>query len=130
MPVIYRIDGTKRIIRTRCIGQVTVDEVIDHFRVLERDADCPERLDVLLDVSEATSIPLSENLRQVTQEIGRIRSRVQFDSCAIVACGDVLFGMMRMFEVFAEKYFRETCAFRAIGDAEAWLASRQQLDQR
>ena len=115
MPVTYQIDRTNRIIRTRCIGPVTVDEVSDHFRVLERDADCPDRVDVLLDLSEATAVPQSENLKQVTQEIGRIRSRVQFDICAIVACRDELL-MMRMFEVFAEEYFRETRGFRAAGE--------------
>ena len=57
MPVIYQIDRANGIIRTRCVGPVTIDEVIDHFRQLERDADCPERLDVLLDISEETSVP-------------------------------------------------------------------------
>ena len=93
------------------------------MRAIARNS-MPRTLGRLLDVSEATSIPQSESLRQVTQEIGGIRSRVQFDSCAIVACGDVLFGMMRMFEVFAEQYFRESYVFRTTSEAEAWLASQ------
>jgi hypothetical protein len=124
MPVVYQIDGDRKIIRTRCIDPLTVEEVLEHFRTLERDSNCPERLDVLLDVSEATSVPLSENLRQVTREIGRVRSRVQFGTCAIVASKDALFGMMRMFEVFAGNYFRETRVFRVLAEAEAWLASQ------
>jgi SpoIIAA-like len=125
MPVIYQIDRANGIIRTRCVGPVTIDEVIDHFRQLERDADCPERLDVLLDISEETSVPESEDLREVTREIRRIRNRVQFDRCAIVASRDVLVGMMRMFAVFTEEYFRETRVFRDAGYAEAWLVSQQ-----
>jgi hypothetical protein len=124
MPVVYQIDGDKKIIRTRCIEPLTVEEVLEHFRTLERDPSCPERLDVLLDVSEATSVPLSENLRQVTREISRVRSRVQFGTCAIVASKDALFGMMRMFEVFTENYFIETRVFRVLAEAEAWLASQ------
>jgi len=124
MPVVYQIDGDKKIIRTRCLEPLTVEEVLEHFRTLERDPNCPERLDVLLDVSEATSVPLSENLRQVTREMARVRSRIQFGTCAIVASSDALFGMMRMWEVFAEDYFRETHVFRAVADAEAWLASQ------
>jgi hypothetical protein len=103
---------------------VTIEEVIDHFRVLEEDPDCPDRMDVLLDLSEETSVPESENLRDITSEISRIRGRVQFGACAIVACTDVLFGMLRMFEVFAEDYFRETCVFRTVSEAEGWLASQ------
>jgi hypothetical protein len=124
MPVKYQIDKTNRIIRTRCTGPVTIEEVVVHFRLLERDPDCPDRVDVLLDLSEQTSIPKKENLQEVTGQIRRIRGRVQFGTCAIVACTDVLFGMLRMFEVFAEQYFRKLRVFRTASEAEAWLASQ------
>jgi hypothetical protein len=124
MPVFYKIGGDG-IIRTRCVGDVTLDEVIDHFRVLERDPDCPDRLDVLLDLTEMGSVPRSDQLRAVSREIGRIQDRVRFGACAIVACTDVLFGMSRMFEVFAQERFRETCVFRAVDEAEAWLHSER-----
>ena len=121
MPVTYQIDKTKRIIHTRCIGPVTIKDVIDHFRVLGRDPNCPDHVDVLLDLSEQTSIPTNENLRDVTREIGRIQNNVQFGACAIVACSDALFGMLRMLEVFTEEYFRESHVFRTTSEAEAWL---------
>ena len=124
MPVNYQIDKVNRIIRTKCIGPVTIEEVVEHFRVLERDPDCPDRVDVLLDLSEQTSIPKKENLQEVTGQIRKIRGRVQFGACAIIACTDALFGMLRMFEVFANEYFRESCVFRAASEAEAWLASQ------
>jgi hypothetical protein len=98
VPVVYQIDGDKKIIRTRCLEPLTVEEVLEHFRTLERDPKGPERLDVLLDVSAAPSVPLSENLRQVTREIGRVRSRVQFGTCAIVASKDAFFGKCCNFE--------------------------------
>jgi len=126
MPVTYQIDKANNIIRTKCIGPVTIEEVIDHFRVLERDPDCPERLDVLLDLSEQTSIPRKENLEEVTREISRIRGSVRFGACAIVACTDALYGMLRMFEVFAERCFRESYVFRTTAEAEAWLTARHQ----
>ena len=127
MSVTYHIDKVKGIIRTRCIGNVTFDEVVDHFRELERDPDCPDRLDALLDLSETTSIPEANQLRAVSYQIGRIRERVKFNACAIVACKEVLFGMMRMFEIFAQEQFRMTCVFREVGEAEAWLTSQQSL---
>ena len=124
MPVRYEIDKAKRMIHTKCSGAVTLEEVIDHFRVLEKDPDCPHQLDVLLDLTEQTSIPRSENLRDVAREISRIRGTIQFGTCAIVAGSGVLFGMLRMFEVFTEPYFRRTCVFRTAPEAEAWLASQ------
>lgn len=124
MPVTYTIDKGNRIIHTKCSGPVTIEEVIDHFHGLEQDPDCPELVDVLLDLSEETSIPTKQNLQEVASEISRVRGRVQFGNCAIVACTDALFGMLRMFEVFTEKYFQRTFVFRTTLDAENWLRSR------
>lgn len=126
MPVTYEIDFAARLIHTKCSGPITVADVIDHFRVLEQDPLCPDHADVLLEVLDGTSVPKSEELRHVSRSIARIRHRVQFGDCAIVAETNVLFGMMRMFEVFAEAYFRRTKAFRNVGDAEKWLASQRQ----
>ncbi len=125
MPVTYKIDKTNRLIRTRCYGEVTIEEVLEHFRVLGQDPGVPDQVDVLLDSSEQTSVPQKENLRQVTEAISRIRGRVHFGSLAIVATGNALFGMLRMFEVFVEQYFTETCVFHTLGEAEAWLAVRR-----
>ena len=116
---------TNRLNHTTCTGPLTVAEVVDHFRVLEQDPCCPDRVDVLLDVQDGTTAPKSEELHRVTRAIARIRGRVQFGTCAIVAPTDVLFGKMRMFEVFAEDYFHQTQVFRTAGEAEVWLASQR-----
>ena len=125
MPVSYQIDETEGIIRTKCAGNVTLDEVIDHFGLLERDPKCPNHLDVLLDLSETTSLPKTDQLKAVSSEIGRIRKSVRFDACAIVACRDALFGMARMFEVLAEDLFRVTRVLRTLDEAEKWLDSQR-----
>jgi hypothetical protein len=130
MPVTYRIDKARGIIRTRCVGAVTFDEVIGHFRELEHALECAERLDVLLDLSELASLPHAHQLRAVGQEIGRIGDRIRFDHCAIVARTDVVFGMMRMFEVFAAERFRSIGVFREEGEAETWLTSQALQDGR
>ena len=125
MPVVYEIDRENKIIRTRCIGPVTLAEVVDHFRTLVQDPNRPECLDVLLDLSEETSVPTKEELEEVTRALHNARSKVQFGSCAIIAVKDALFGMARMWEVFAERYFHGTYVFRSIPEAEAWLASHR-----
>jgi hypothetical protein len=124
MPVTYKIDRANGLIRTRCIGDVTLEEVIDHFRVLGRDPECPSYLNVLLDLSQQTSLPKTDNLRDVAHAVNRIRGHVRFGACAIVACTDAMFGMLRMFEVFVEHYFRQTSVFRTLPEAEVWLASQ------
>ena len=126
MPVTYAIDTKERVIRTRCVGMATLAEVVAHFRELERDPDCADRLDVLLDLSEMTSLPRALDIKAVPFEVARVREKVRFDACAIVAPTDPLFGMLRMFEVLAERYFRVIHVFRTRAEAEAWLKLERQ----
>lgn len=121
MPVTYRIDRTRQLLHTRCIGEVVFEEVRQHFAALRQDPDCPERLDVLLDLSEMTTLPATDQLRTVTDEIARIRPQVRFGRCAIIASREALFGMARMFEVFAERFFSETRVFRSEAEGTGWL---------
>jgi len=125
MPVRYQIDKANGLIRTRCVGDVTVQEVVDHFQTLAQDPDCPDYLDVLLDLSKQTSLPQSDELREVTEAIRRVRDRVRFGYCAIVASTDALFGMLRMFQVFTEDLFGEAHVYRSMADAEGWLVARR-----
>jgi hypothetical protein len=127
MPVTYVIDQQEKLIRTRCVGNVLVGEVIDHFRTLERDPACPDRLDVFLDLSETTSLPFTTEITAVAQEINRVRKKVRFGACAVLATSDALFGMMRMFAVLAGAYFSEIRVFRSAGEAEAWLSVQRSL---
>jgi hypothetical protein len=123
MPVTYQIDHESGLIRTRCEGDVTFAEVVGHFRELERDADLPARLDVLLDLTEMSSIPESHQLRSVASEVARLRQRLEWGSCAIVASRDVLFGMSRMLQVFVEPNVASAKVFRELDQARRWLAS-------
>jgi hypothetical protein len=125
MPVLYEIDRANGLIRTRCVGNVQFPEIVAHFETLVNDPDCPERLDVLLDLTQQTTLPDSEKLRGVTHEIAKIRDRVRFDACAIVAPTDALFGLLRMFEVFAQEQFRATRVFRTEDEAEQWLMAER-----
>jgi hypothetical protein len=125
MPVLYQIDKRNKVIRTKCVGNVTLPEVIHHFHTLEHDPDCPDRLDVLLDLREMTSLPSDDQLRGVSEEIRRVRDRVTFGACAIVAASDAIFGTAKIFEVFAARGFRATRVVRGPSEAEAWLAEQR-----
>jgi hypothetical protein len=128
MPVSYEFDEARATIHTRCTGAVTLAEVLGHFRELARDPDCPGRLDVLLDLGRLESLPSSNQLRSVSQEVADLRTRVAFGLGAIVAPTDALFGMMRMFEVFASAYFKDVHVFRSLDEAQAWLSIERTAD--
>jgi hypothetical protein len=100
--------------------------VIRHFRELQRDPVCPDRVDVFLDLRETTSLPESGQLNAVCNEIASIRERVAFGVCAIVAGEDELFGMMRVFESLTQPYFRKIKTFWVAAEAEKWLTLQRQ----
>ncbi|HYM77943.1 MAG TPA: hypothetical protein VE377_18355 [Candidatus Dormibacteraeota bacterium] len=129
MPVTYSMDSARRLIRTTCSGPVTSREVIEHFRTLRQDPLRTGELDVLLNVSDAELIPDSSDLGRVVAELRAQEGELPFRLCAIVAPSDPWFGMMRMFEVFAGKYFRAIRVFRDMAAAETWLGSRE-MDNR
>lgn len=76
MPVTDKIDAEKKIIRTKCTGDVTLQEVMDHFRCLSRGPNRPQRLDVFLDLSEAESVPDTRQIFLVVSQLKRIRGEV------------------------------------------------------
>jgi hypothetical protein len=121
--ITWTLDEGSRVIRTLGIGDVTAGEVASHLDELDGRLDPGVRFDVLLDLGGCTSLPTSEQLRAIAAQLGRLGGRHRFGRCAIVAQRDALFGMTRMFEVFAQEQFAETRAFRAADEAERWLSA-------
>jgi hypothetical protein len=121
MPVTYEFDPDFGFVWTRCVGATTLDEVRAHFAGLEMDPTTPARLDVLLDLSMMTSLPESNQLQAIVDELRRLKPRIDWGACAIVAVNDALFGMSRMFEVFAAQQFTRTRVFRDFSTARNWL---------
>ena len=123
--VTYKIDLNDRLIRTECSGNVTLPEVVAHFQEIAADPECPAYLDVLLDMRTLSSLPKSGELQAVTREVRKVRDKVRFGFCAIVVEREVLFGMFRMFEVFAQDHFAAIHVFRVLSEAESWLAAQR-----
>ena len=81
---------------------------------------------MLLNVSDADSLPATTQLGAVAAELAVVRAKVQFGNCAVVATRNAMFGMMRMFEVMAARYFEAIHVFRSSAEAEAWLVAQRE----
>ena len=129
MPVHYAIDTERKLIRTRCTGFVTFEEVSEHFQVLRLDPQFRDRFDVLLDLTECTSVPTEDQLRAVVPQMDVLSGGWRLGACAIIVANDELYGVCRMLEVFAEDVFSGTGVFRSAEEGEQWLSSLQQMRQ-
>ena len=128
MSIEYEIDEGRRLIQTRCAGPVTPSEVSEHFRVLAADPAAGGALDVLLDFSDLTDFPTSDQVQSIAFEIRDLLPKIAWRHCAVVAPRDVTFGIGRMFEMLSDRSFRATMVFRKREEAEHWLASRDRED--
>lgn len=71
MPITYQIDSHSKTIRTKCVGHLTLPEVVEHFNALERDRECPRHANVFLDLSEVSSLPETRQLSFVVTQMKR-----------------------------------------------------------
>ena len=123
MPITYEIDTANRLIVTRCVGHTELREVISHFQELVNDPRRPAVLDVLLDLTEMTTVPDSGQLHAAASATAEATSHIQFDHCAIIAASEPTRGLAMVWEMFARQSFRATGVFRTYEEAKTWLAS-------
>jgi hypothetical protein len=123
MPISYQIDPGRRLIVTRCIGNISLTEVLQHFERLISDPECPPVLNVLLDLTEMTAVPDSGQLHTAASATADASRHVRFDHCAIVASTEQTRGIGMIWQMFAQQSFRATETFRTFEEAQGWLAS-------
>ena len=81
MPVTYQLDRAGRLVVTTCAGEVTLCDVLEHFRELEAQPSLLERLDSLDDASRAAmASPGAAEVRHATMPSRYRRIRRLADS--------------------------------------------------
>jgi hypothetical protein len=95
--------------------------VQEHFQELARVWPPVDRLNVLLDVRDQTSLPTLRELEEVAAEIDTHIGPWRFGRCAVVTELDLLLGSMEMFEVLVGRFFDAVEIFRTPSAAMAWL---------
>jgi hypothetical protein len=124
MSITYTIDQDRQIIFTEILGKITLQDVLEHFRMLKTDHNVPPNLDVLLDLRQTKSIPSTQQIELITEEIHHLQSKIAWRYCAIVASEPALYGMARVLGVIAEKIFSEIQVFYTYDEAIIWLESK------
>ena len=123
MPVKYTISVQNALIVTRCFGHVTLAEVQEHFQELARVWPPVHRLDVLLDLTDQTSLPTLRDLEEAATELNKEIGPKQFGRCAIVTELE-LHESMQIFEVLVCQLFDAIEFFETPQAALAWLVPK------
>jgi hypothetical protein len=125
MPITYRIDHENRIVIARGYGTFTDDDVFNYQRAAWSGRDVVG-YDELVDMTYVSEIELPSVQR--VQDLASVAANMDLTSApsrfAIVAPGDLAFGLGRMFQAYREGENRSTKnvrVFRSLKEALAFL---------
>jgi hypothetical protein len=120
MPVSYRIEPAMHLVLSRARGRFTNAELRDFYHQLAADPRFRPEYCQLSNVDDVTEFELDSWM------IAQVASWPIFDvgtRRAIVAAGDVGFGLARMFSSYGERVGQDVRVFRTEAEALAWLNS-------
>ncbi len=122
MPVTTEIISSRRLVVSRAIGVLVLDELADGQNKLLDHPEFDPSYNHLFDMSGVTRV---EDIR--TSELERF-ALVRIFSCtsrrAIVAPEDLVYGYARMYEVFSLSSEENLAVFRNEDEAMAWLETK------
>jgi hypothetical protein len=121
MPFTYRIDSTADILFLKSEGVVTQPERLETLRACTNDPGYGTTSRTLMDVSTATSVPTFSELRELVGFLQGPLAKVGPRRVAIVALGDVSFGVARQFQALLGSAPASIQVFRNEDEALEWL---------
>ncbi len=127
MAITYRIDFERRIVLAAVSGTLAEDQILAYQAEVWTRVDVTG-FDELIDMSAVVSIegpvPIADRIRDIAGAAAASDPLKGTSKFAIVAPGDLAFGLGRMYATFRELDSRTTRTvrvFREMGDALQWL---------
>jgi hypothetical protein len=127
IPIHFQIDHDRRIVMARCVGTMTDRDVFDYQRSAWSG---PETTgyDEIMDMSETEDIavPSAQRVRDLATVSAGMDTRVPTSKFAIVAPGDLAYGLGRMYQAYRqldERSTKQVAVFRTMEEARQWIGS-------
>jgi hypothetical protein len=125
MPITYRIDHEIRLVIARGYGTLTDDDIFGYQRDVSSREDA-RGYNALVDMTDVSEIkpPSAQRVQDLAAVAAQMDAVSPPSRFAIVAPGDLAFGLGRMFQVQRELQkgsTREVRVFRILSDALAFL---------
>jgi hypothetical protein len=122
MPVEHRYDAALRTLFVTFTGEVSETELLDTARKLSADPSIPPGRRELVDLSRIENSDVtSAALRRVAHIYSETDKQPEDSQVAIVAPGDLYYGLSRMYEAFRRSSPVEIRVFRELAEARSWL---------
>jgi hypothetical protein len=118
MGISYRIDKADRLITATGVGDVSFQDYRGVLAVMIEDPEFDPDFDRLWDMREGHPTLSGDEVRGIAKVVSKV---VGGRRAAIVAPGDVAYGLARMYSVFLEDAGIDVQPFRTLDEATAWL---------
>ncbi|HKJ24948.1 MAG TPA: STAS/SEC14 domain-containing protein [Myxococcota bacterium] len=131
MPVEHEIDEARNLVKARIQGPIDPDGLIEYLTSLEQDARLRPGYRAWFDLSEADPGDLGAGfVRRAADVAQRFDERAGGIRIAVLAPGDLVFGLARMYSMMVDTLQREVRVFRDAAEARAWLCVAEPEDGR
>lgn len=122
-PVTYTVDEARGLVETTIREGFTYPDIVATFVALRTDPRIRPEFDRLA-VYEATHVPLTTaEVRTMVEAAARVPHSTGTRVAVVVRC-DVMYGMMRMYELYGDSVGIQVRVFRDRIDADRWLNRR------
>jgi hypothetical protein len=111
--------------RIRASGEVTLEEIESMYGQILAHPGLVPGADAIVLTGEVADVPSPEELRVAARDLRPILDRGLGAIC-VVAPNPFLYGVARMFSVFAESFGGIVTAARSEDEASRWLAERRE----
>lgn len=118
MGISYRIDKANQLVTATALGDVFFQDYRAMLAVMVEDPDFDPEFDRLWDMRQGDPMLSGDEVRGVAKVVANV---VGGRRAAIVAPGDVAYGLSRMYSVFLEDAGIDVQAFRTLDEATTWL---------
>jgi hypothetical protein len=117
--ITYRFEG--RFLFTNIEGETSYEDVRLYLDRLLEDPRFRPGMPGLIDCRRVKSVFSILDLRRTAEE-SKKRPQMQVPGrAAVLASSNLIYGLLRMYEVFSEDNISETRVFRKLDEAMAWL---------
>lgn len=110
--------------RVRASGEVTLDQIRVLYAEIMAHPNLSGGVDSLVECVQMDAVPSTSELRVAARELRAVLDR-GMGAVGVVSSDPYVYGVARMFGVFAEAFGATVGSFRDTPAAERWLASRR-----
>ena len=123
MPLRYKIIESKKLVYVIGVGEIILDDLLNHLDELSKDARYIAPMKKLVDYRQALPMgPPQKDIDFFVKEMSKLKDIFAGEKCAIVVSDDLSFGISRIYMAEAEEQYNiQTNVFRDFNKALQWL---------